>query len=406
MIDEEMTTDPAETAPQRDEEISNTSPPNHPTRTSTDPFNDLTEYFQDLEGEDAPVDSTATFVPATVPPVAASSFRHCFAIYRRHYVHPSKKPMTQLALFKTFVTCLKSIDSNLQILPIRNDLKVHPISTTDQIWNLLDSGLITYFKAYKRSQKSLSGDFNISTSLPFAQLEAHKNLQTWFHVHGYNIMYSGCQMDDMVKIGFLTRVRGFTYRDDLYNHIVSYPEWKASLFHLRLYYDSFSTNLKGSLTYVLMINVDHPNIDTALHFFHQVYDGKNKSPPNHIPYLFLPLYCKSDDERSRIIVTVSGLQDINGEITLTNGKVVPIHHLLLVIPAPDTSTGKLFLQVERQTGSEWLICCFHSTDSAKVTLCLSHLEQLLKRYVDIDHHVSLFSTPDHSIKFNQAAPFK
>jgi hypothetical protein len=129
--------------------------------------------------------------------------------------------MTQLALFKTFVTCLKSIDSNLQILPIRNDLKVHPISTTDQIRNLLDSGLITYFKAYKRSQKSLSGDFNISTSLPFAQLEAHKNLQTWLHVHGYNIMYSGCQTDNMVKIGFLTRVQGFTYRDDLYNHIVS-----------------------------------------------------------------------------------------------------------------------------------------------------------------------------------------
>jgi hypothetical protein len=139
-----------------------------------------------------------------------------------------------------------------------------------------------------------------------------------------------------------------------------------------------------------MIDDDHPNIDTALHFFHQVYDGKNKSPPNHIPYLFLPLYCKSDDERSRIIkdndrytkainvVTVSGLQDINSEITLTNGKVVPIHHLLLVIPAPDTSTGKLFLQVEHQTGSEWLICRFHSTDSAKVTLCLSHLEQLLK----------------------------
>jgi hypothetical protein len=53
----------------------------------------------------------------------------------------------------------------------------------------------------------------------------------------------------MVRIGFLARVRGFTYRDDLYNYIINSPEWKASPFHLRLYFDSFSTNTEHIATY-------------------------------------------------------------------------------------------------------------------------------------------------------------
>jgi hypothetical protein len=107
----------------------------------------------------------------------------------------------------------------------------------------------------------------------------------------------------MVRTGFLARVRGFTYHDDLYHYIINCPEGKASPFHIRLYFDSFSTNAKGSLTYLLMIDVDRPNIDKALHFFHQVYDSKKPSSPNNIPYLSLPFYRKSysDEERARII---------------------------------------------------------------------------------------------------------
>lgn len=215
----------------------------------------------------------------------------------------------------------------------------------------------------------------------------------------------------MVKIGFLARVRGFTYRDDLYNYITSCPEWKANPFHIRLYFDSFSSNAKGSLTYVLMIDLDRPNIDKALQFFHQVYDGKKQSSPNRIPYLFLPLYKKSyaDEERARIIqdtdhhmggvnvVAITGLQDVESQIPLVNGKTVTIWHLLLATPAPDTSTRKLFLQVERQTGSGWLIHCFHSTDTSKVTLWLSHLEGLLKKYVNPEDYPSLFSNPEFTM---------
>jgi hypothetical protein len=305
--------------------------------------------------------------------------------------------------------------------PAKNDLKLHSLTTADHITKLPESGLPTHFKAYKRNLKTLSGDFHINTSLPFAQLEAHESLQTWFHIHGYSITFSGCQSADMVRIGFLARVRGFTYRDDLYNYIINSREWKASPFHLRLYFDSFSTNTKGSLTYVLMIVVDPPNIDKALHFFHTVYDGKKPSSPNHIPYLFLPLYRKSysDEERVRIIhntdhhtggvnvVAMTGLHALENQIELANGKMVMSRQLLLAIPAVDTSTGKLFIQVECQTGSDWLICCFHSTDSSKVTLQLSHLETLLQKSVKPEKLQTLFSSPNFSIKFNgQAATFK
>jgi hypothetical protein len=90
-----------------------------------------------------------------------------------------------------------------------------------------------------------------------------------------------------------------------------------------------------------------------------------------------------------------------------NGKTVTVRQLLLAFPAVDTSTGKLVIQVERQTGSEWLTCCFHSTDPPKFTLRLTHREDLLKKYVKPEKYQSSFSSPDFMIKFNdQAAPLK
>jgi len=69
----------------------------------------------------------------------------------------SDKPITQLSLLKSFITCLKSIDNNLQIMPIRNDIKIHPLTTTDHIQNLPESGPQPYFKAYKKTLKHFQG---------------------------------------------------------------------------------------------------------------------------------------------------------------------------------------------------------------------------------------------------------
>jgi hypothetical protein len=107
------------------------------------------------------------------------------------------------------------------------------------------------------------------------------------------------------------------------------------------------------------------------------------------------------------VVALSGLKDLNTLVTLQQDVSTSICHLLLAIPAQGTSTGKLFLQIERQAGNEWLLCCFNTTDSMAVTLHLSSLEALLKKYIKIYDYNNLFSSEDCSLKFNgQATPIK
>jgi hypothetical protein len=176
-------------------------------------------------------------------------FKHRFSIYRRStFANFPAKPPTQLALFRSFTKTLQSIDSQVQIPPMRNDINIHPLSTTDQLNHIDEIGIPKYFKAYKKTQKTLSGDFHVGTKLPFKELKQHKNLTTWFLHHGYNIALRGCQSSDMVRIGFLSQVQGFTYHNDLYQHIIAQEKWINQPFHFRLYFDSFSTNVKGLMT--------------------------------------------------------------------------------------------------------------------------------------------------------------
>jgi hypothetical protein len=122
---------------------------------------------------------------------------------------------------------------------------------------------------------TLSGDFHIGSNLSFNQLQTHENLQMCFHIHGYNITFSGYQSADIFRIGLPTYVHGFTFWD-LYSYIMDCPEWKATLS------DYIMIVLKGDLTHVSMTNVDHPNLDIALKDFHLTYDGKTKNLSNHI----------------------------------------------------------------------------------------------------------------------------
>lgn len=200
-------------------------------------------------------------------------------------------------------------------------------------------------------------------------------------MHGYNVFLNSCQTFDMVRIGFLSRVRTFTYRDDLCTHIMNNKQWIDNSFHFRLYFDTFSTNAKGTMTYVLMVDVDRPSIDIGLNFFQKFFDGDTYDSPNKLAYLFLPLFRKnySDDERLTIIkdndhytegvsvVAMTGLNDLETVINLTQGTRTSIRHLLLAVPA-HTSINKLFLQVERQPSNQWLLCCFYTTDMTNISL--------------------------------------
>jgi hypothetical protein len=147
----------------------------------------------------------------------------------------------------------------------------------------------------------------------------------------------------MMKIRFLSHVRCFTYGDDLKSHIIQRDQWKENPFHFRLYFDSLSASTKGLQTLDLMIDVDRPNVEIGVNFLN-FFDGDSSNSPGRIPCMFFPHIPKN---------------------------------ILLAMPAQGTTTGKLFLQIEHQPTGEWLICCSHSLDAAKVTPRLGGLDSSL-----------------------------
>ncbi len=371
---------------------------------------EITEFLKELEDDEAPTQMQSD----QTQPVRASSYCHRFALYRKnaHF----KSSVSQLNLFKSFAKCLKTTDHTIQILPIRSDLKVHSVHTTDQINRLEEVGLPTYFKPYKKTQQHISGDYHITSELAFENLRDHKNVQTWLIQHGYSMLWSNCQTSDMVKIGFLSRVRSFTFRDDLQSFITASSEWKAQPFQFRMYFDAFTA--KGQTAYVLMIDVERPKIELGTHFFQMWYNGNKRFSPNCIKYLFLPIYRKSytDSERLKIIadhehhvgnnsvVAMKGLKSLDTLVPLANGVYTTIRRLLLSIPSPNTTTGQLFAQVERQPVENWMLCCFYTSDAEKVTLKLASLEDSLKKAVPQDQWSSLF-IDEYGLTFTgQVAP--
>jgi len=369
----------------------------------------ITDLIKKEEADNPPTESMPQATLEETPKNV--TFTHRFAIYRKQTYPAPGAPSNQLLLFQSFVKSIKSADNTTKILPIRSDVKIYPLSTTDQINTLEHIGLINYFKPYKRTQKTLSGDFCISTRLTFDSLKEHPAFNTWLMHNGYNASYNACQSADMVKIGFLSRVQGFTFRGDLQDYIMSRAEWKASPFHFRLYFNAFTT--KGKTAHVLMIDVDHPNIHLGMKFFQQWYNGELSNSPNNLPYMFWPLFKKNytDEERLRIItdndhhigsnsvIGLTGLQPLDSLVQLVNGKHTTIRRLLLSIPAAGTVTGQLFTQVERQTTNDWILCCFQHHDTSKVTLRLGSLEESLRRCVHPTSFPQLFLTPE-GITFN------
>jgi len=402
-----------------DTPMNNTSPSQSPQRTapSTVPITvessiqAITDIIKEVEADDPPTEAAS--VPLTLEAEKQSVFTHRFAIYRKNTYPTPGAPPNQLVLFKSFVKSVKVADHSSKILPIRSDVKIYPLSTTDQINSLEHIGIMNYFKPYKKTQKTLSGDFCISTKWSFEELKEHPAFNTWLMHQGYNVNYNACQTADMVKIGFLSRIRGFTYRGDLQEFIMGSAEWKANPFYFRFYFDAFT--VRGKTAHVLMVDVDRPNIELGIRFFQQWYNGSLTNTPNELPYMFWPLYKKtySEEERMKIIndnahhigadnvIGITGLQPIDSLVQLVNGTYTTIRKLLLSIPAPGTVTGQLFLQVERQSANDWLLCCFHQQDASKVTLRLGTLEESLRKCTHATSIPKLFTSPNGLTITNQ-----
>jgi len=338
------------------------------------------EFLKDLEEDKAPTQTQSN----QAQPVQASSYRHWFVLYRKNAHFKS----SILNLFKSFAKCLKATDHSIQILPIRSDLKVHSVNTTDQINSLEEAGLQTYFKPYRKTQQYISGGYHIASKLPLEELCDHKNVQTWLIQQG--LLWSNCQTFDMVRIGFLSRVRNFTFRDDLQLFITSSSEWKAQLFQFRMYFDAFTA--KGQMAYVLMIDVELPKMELGTQFFQTWYNGNKHYSPNCINYLFMLMHRKSYTEPERLkiitddehhigtnsVVAMKGLNSLDTLVKLANGIHTMIRRLLLSMPAPNTTTEQLFIQVEQQPVENWMLCFFLCTRCRKSNPQVSILRRFIK----------------------------
>jgi hypothetical protein len=228
--------------------------PKSPSRkrvTVEESLETITDITSEMEEDDPPIQMSSSQSENSVLQQAiqtkASSFTHQFSIYQCNGILTSNlKTSKQIALFQSFCKCLKSIDTQLQILPIHKDHNIHPLSTSDQITHIDEIDITNFFKAYKRTKCTLSGDFHITTCFPL--LDNHKKFSTWFHLNGYNMTIGGCQSSKMVQIGFLSRVQGFTYHDYMHD-LHKYRTMGQNKFHFRLYFDTLSSGTKGQKTY-------------------------------------------------------------------------------------------------------------------------------------------------------------
>jgi hypothetical protein len=97
-------------------------PPSKKIETSIDTISD---FLQEMEGDDPPTQSDFTteevIAKRQTTQVQASFHKHRFSIYRKIDTNAGQSVNSQLNLFKSFSNCLKKIDSQAQILPLRND---------------------------------------------------------------------------------------------------------------------------------------------------------------------------------------------------------------------------------------------------------------------------------------------
>jgi len=126
-------------------------------------------------------------------------------------------------------------------------------------------------------------------------------------------------------------------------------EWQENPFQFRLYFGSISSNKRGEMAPVLMVEVEGDNINLGMDFFCNIFDGETPLSPCGIAYLFLTLYKNmlTVAERVKIIQDINlhtghcqlirlyGLQDIDTLVTLKQGVKIRLIHRK-VIPSSRT----------------------------------------------------------------------
>ncbi len=108
-----------------------TSPSKHPITVESS-LAAIADIIKEVEADDPPTE-VEVGIRQDAPAPSKKQFTHRFAIYRKQTYPTPGAPPNQLALFKSLVKNIKVADQTAKILPIRSDIKIYSLSTTDQI---------------------------------------------------------------------------------------------------------------------------------------------------------------------------------------------------------------------------------------------------------------------------------
>lgn len=317
---------------------------------------------------------------------------------------------TTLKLFKSFAAILRQVDSNLSILPYQaNRVHISPLSTLSQIQKVDENKLILYFHPYhKRQYYSLSGYFNIGTTLSPDELFQHHAVLEWLDCNRYHIRVSPSQNEEMVPIGALVFSSIYMYRDDLKQSIMEHPLWNPTNDPSPPIFDLFTGDLlaNDNKSRMIFISAERSKQDVLTEFFRKLYDGVPKEYPNGNMMLFIPMnehMQYSTEYRQKLIynheafigseeaITINGLQNLNNKIKLMDGTEITIRLLLKSLPATNgMSRSQLFQFVEPNNSGITTLATFQSVDKSFITQRKSTLESELRGIVDPNYYHKLF----------------
>jgi len=120
----------------------------------------ISKLLKEFEADEPPTPMEPEEVEVTVQAPKSNSYCHRFVIYRRNNgAYTIGNPSVQLSLFKSFAKCMKQVDNYAMILPIHSDIKIYPLSTTDQINYIESIGVTNYFQTLQAHQENNLGRF-------------------------------------------------------------------------------------------------------------------------------------------------------------------------------------------------------------------------------------------------------
>jgi hypothetical protein len=379
-----------------------------PPITVEDSMEVIAELIQEIQNADAQDISSQASV-GRLPPTPVKSKRASLRVSLAKRTRESSSSSDFLPHLKKNFHALLSTGQT-SILPIRNDSKVGYIKSTSQVNELTSVGAKTFLKASKPNSHCISGDYHLLTSMSFEELTSNTKVLDWLHAYGYYLVLSDCQSSDMIKIGFIARVRPFTWREDLRDAIKDSPEWRENPFQFRFFFGSISSNKKGEMAPVLMVEVERDNISLGLDFFCNMFDGDNPLSPCGLPYIFFLLYQNTltDAERVSIIYDIKhhigqyqlirlyGLKNLDTLVTLKQNVKIKLRKLLLNI-RPNQSTSSLFIQVEKESDPTSILCAFESVHYDLVMTNIPNISHYIQQCIMEEDLPRVFVNSDYSI---------